>query len=623
MSGIVGLFQFENKDIDQTVLAAMMSTLRRQGPDAQAYWMQGNVALGHTLLGSTRCSFREQQPATRDQQVWISADARIDDQATLRTKLAQEGIQIESDATDDHLILMAYGCWGTDCLNHLIGDFAFVLWDQRRKIMLAATDHFGVSPLYYTERQGGFGISNNLACLRLHPEVSDRLDEHTIGDYLLYRMNHNPCSTTLADIKKLPAGHRIIVTDNSVKVDRYWSAPTPNYIRRSEAEQAEMFNHLFTAAVSDRLRADSAGTHMSGGMDSTSISAVLSELKAQGKTKDIQAYNHASHLDDHNLEQGFAEETAQKLGLPLQVHRGDREIGLNQLFNPADFTPEPSVMQVNSARYHIFTDCSARGRTLFAGFGGDPLLAADASYWAALRTSGQIRHYIADIGLQLRIQGRLPRALLPDRLNKYSKSIKGYRQQPIPSWIGASFVSRTGLNNRHRELFQEAEIYPDQRIGMTKHALWRRIFEWHSPAVSLHPLKVRFPFFDVRLLEWAQSVPQYPWFEKKYLLRKIMQGRLPQSVLNRAKTPMPGSVMVANAKREGLPKMYAELAVDPILSDYVDIGKISAMVSEPEHLTAVHAKSIVRLSSLAYWLRLNLSNRNVTNAKLSEFQRRQ
>ncbi|MEP1945529.1 MAG: hypothetical protein ABJJ20_01815, partial [Lentilitoribacter sp.] len=187
MSGICGYFRFDGNRLENRVLADMIFLLEKQGPDDQAYWQNGPIALGHTLLKTTRESIKESQPSTLDRAVWLTADARIDGRAELISKMRGKGATIEQSATDDHLILHAYTLWGLDCLDHLVGDFAFILWDERLKRLFCATDHMGVCPLYYAQLQGGFLISNNVSAIRVHPDVSDALNEQAIGDYLLFR----------------------------------------------------------------------------------------------------------------------------------------------------------------------------------------------------------------------------------------------------------------------------------------------------------------------------------------------------------------------------------------------------------------------------------------------------
>src|SRR5271168_1237137 len=147
MSGIVGIYDRSGAPVDRGLLRALTHFLSRRGPDWRDTWSHGAIGLGHTLLRTTRESQTERQPASLDGHLWISADARIDCREELEKKLEQHGRGAAGRAaTDSGLILRAYAAWGAECVQHLRGDFAFAIWDARKKLLFCARDHFGVKP---------------------------------------------------------------------------------------------------------------------------------------------------------------------------------------------------------------------------------------------------------------------------------------------------------------------------------------------------------------------------------------------------------------------------------------------------------------------------------------------
>ena len=163
MSGIVGIYERSGAPVDRGLLQALAHFLSFRGPDARETWSLGAIGLGHTMLRTTRESQNEQQPASLDGKLWITADARIDCREELEKKLAQQGQGAAGrTATDSGLILRAYAAWGAECVQHLRGDFAFAIWDARKKILFCARDHFGVKPFYYSELGELFLFSNTL-----------------------------------------------------------------------------------------------------------------------------------------------------------------------------------------------------------------------------------------------------------------------------------------------------------------------------------------------------------------------------------------------------------------------------------------------------------------------------
>ncbi|MEP4309693.1 MAG: asparagine synthase-related protein [Lentilitoribacter sp.] len=137
---------------------------------------------------------------------------------------------------------------------------------------------------------------------------------------------------------------------------------------------------------------------------------------------------------------------------------------------------------------------------------------------------------------------------------------------------------------------------------MQTHPLWRRVFEWHSPAYSSLPMKVRFPFFDIRLIEYGQTIPPYPWLHRKFLLREIMKGQLPNEILVRSKTALPGNPMLANIEEYGEPDWQRSIPDPDHIGDFIDLNLFLENALDFDRLTSADTKGIVRVVTLNHWL---------------------
>ena len=188
MSGIVGIVNPGVMPVDEPLLRLMTDSLAHRGPDKQQTWLDGPVGFGHTLLSTTTESEDEAQPASLD------GRAELVDQLA---SVARGGLR---EASDAELILHAYHAWAENCVEHLLGDFAFAIWDGPARRLFCARDHFGVKPFYYARIGGAIVFSNSLDCVRLHPAVRDGLNELAIGDFLLFGFNQDPTTTTFADV---------------------------------------------------------------------------------------------------------------------------------------------------------------------------------------------------------------------------------------------------------------------------------------------------------------------------------------------------------------------------------------------------------------------------------------
>ncbi|MCK0127578.1 asparagine synthase-related protein [Erythrobacter sp. F6033] len=626
MSGICGYFRYDGKQVEGDVLADMLHILRAQGPDEQAYWQAPNIALGHTQLKTTREAATEQQPSSLDGQIWVTADARIDGRLDLIAKLRGKGVDVEQTVSDDHLILHAYMVWGADCLKHLIGDFAFILWDDRRQDMFCATDQMGVSPLYYAQIDGGILASNNVNAIRAHPAVSSILNEQAIGDYLLFRMNHAAKRTTFRDIHKLAPGECLTANRGKLLVGQYWAMSEAEPRRRNPAEIREEFDFLFTQAVSDRCRDDYAGTHLSGGMDSTSIAAILAELRGRKSSLAVNAYTYVPALDRLSLERPFAEKVADKLNIPSRVFKDDSEFPLPDITGREDLPPEPSFTSRSTTRFRIFGDSVNKGRNFFAGYGGDPLLHPPLDYWGNLRKSGQYGLMLSELAQYTKVYGKPPLRALAQSFQNGRDVRRGPVTRKVPNWLAQPFVSRAALQERFQNLTGIASLNDSPRKDMAIHPLWRRIFEWHSPAYSMLPMKLCFPFFDVRLVEMMQSVRVYPWMANKLLLRQIMHNRLPQEVLQRPKTAFPANQMAALFEESGVPDWQKILPLGDHVEEFIDVSALRESLADGKNLTTQDTRAVNRIGSLAIWL--NLYNKQINLGvmqrceKLTNFKKR-
>ena len=290
-----------------------------RGPDAQRIWTNGRVGFGHALLSTTFESEHELQPCSLDGRVTITADARVDGRAELIRKLRANDRELSDNAPDVELILHAYHVWGDECVQHLIGDFAFAIWDGHQHRLFCARDQFGGVPFYYAQAAHHLVLGNTLSCIGLHPSVSDSLNEKAIGDVLLFGMNHDVSTTTFRDIQCLPPAHTLTFANGHFHCQRYWAMPTDMQVQYRPADDIVAgFRELFEQAVADRLRNDRFAVIMSGGMDSTSVAVTARRLlAAQGTPFDLRAYTITwDHLmpDEERLYAGLVAEAA---GIPI------------------------------------------------------------------------------------------------------------------------------------------------------------------------------------------------------------------------------------------------------------------------------------------------------------------
>ncbi|MCK5362977.1 MAG: asparagine synthetase B, partial [Gammaproteobacteria bacterium] len=235
--------------------------LERRGPEGTGRWREGPVGLGHTLLATTPELLFERQPFRHAATgCVITADVRLDNRDELLRALGL-GERRESIG-DAELILGAYLGWGDACVDRLLGDFAFAVWDPRDKTLMCARDHSGMRPFYYHRVSGmRFVFGSAPKAILVLPQVPYRVDQGRVADFLVPQLEWiDYTSTFFEDVYRLPPGHMMTVSATGLNVTEYWKPePGPELGPISDGDYAQGFLEVFTSAVEARLRAP-AGT---------------------------------------------------------------------------------------------------------------------------------------------------------------------------------------------------------------------------------------------------------------------------------------------------------------------------------------------------------------------------
>ncbi len=549
----MGIFGRDGAPVDRPLLQLLACALSFRGPDACEVWAEGTVGFGHTLLRTTYESLAENQPASLDRQFWITADARIDCRAELEAELANAGRKVRAAAPDPELILHAYAAWGEACVQHLRGDFAFAIWDARRKTLFCARDHFGVKPFYYADLGGQFLFSNTLNCLRLHPDVSDELNESAIADFLLFGLNYDEATTTFRDIRRLPPAHSLSVSAAGLRSERYWSPPIDGRIRYHRPDEyVEHFQTLMQSAIADRLRTSRAGILLSGGLDSSAIAATARELSVRpGGTSDLRAYTvtYESLIPDRDGE--CARQVAEFLQIPIRYLPVDGLQLFDRWDDPELSWPEPVDDPFFAGLFDQSRMVAADCRVALEGEGMDNLMVFEMRpYLRHLVRNREWRHLFAEAPRYFRARP----SIWPSVRRRFRGMFgKESGAAEFPRWIEPGFASRMNLEERWRE-FSVTRATPAHPVVPAAHASltlpqWSHSLELQDPGVTRSLVEVRHPFLDLRIVTYILSLPPFPWSFQKTLLREAMAGHLPESIRLRPKTMLAGDPLVETLGR--------------------------------------------------------------------------
>lgn len=638
MSSITGIYCCDRTPVSLDDLRQMMAATAHYGPDESKTWCDRTVGLGHQMLWTTPESLLENLPLERAG-LTITADARIDNRSDLiaALKLSQPAAQI----TDSNIILAAYAEWGEQCPEKLIGDFAFAIWDSHKQQMFCARDHMGIKPFCYYYQPGQlFAFASNARALLCLPAVPHRLNEAKVGDYLA-SLFIDQASTFFEDVFYLPPASSATVTSGKICIESYWSLDSAQKLQLgSDEAYAAALKDIFTEAVRCRLRsAFPIGTHLSGGLDSSSVTcvarqilpadctlhtfsnifettadcderpfidAVLAQEKVtphfvagdtRGPLSDLDfVMRHHSGVvaaPNHFLLLGLGE-AAQQAGVRVVLDGSDGDTTLShgleylsELAHQGDwakFASETKGLQ-QIMQY-------SPGQILYAyGLGHLEKLARSGRWIAFLKRSQQLRQHFNIAWRRLFVQHGI-KPLMPNSVKKAWHKIRRNRsceQAPAyPRIINQNFAARTGLEARsHTNKLRSSQLITTQReghhLGLTSGLLTHavEIIQDYSAAFGI---ETRSPFMDKRLIEFCLSLPPEQKLRQgwtRYVMRQAMKTTLPSEIWQRPDKAKMGSSVFYGLLHHDKHKMKQTIQhTVPLASHYIDAKAMQKLHSE-------------------------------------------
>jgi asparagine synthase (glutamine-hydrolysing) len=481
LSGICGIVNLNGVPPEPHALKIMAHAAAHRGPHGIRFYQHGPAALAHLSLNLSPEDERQDQPLLHSESgLLVVADARIDNREQLALSLKL------SEPTDAELILAAYLRWGEQCASRLIGDFAFVVWDSRRRRLFAARDPMGMRALYYRLEEGRrllFG--SEAAQILAVPGVEPCLFEPAVGAYLVGCFG--PLEWSFYEgISQLVPAHALVVDERGWRTWRYWEVEPDRRIRyRDEEEYTEHFLEVFSEAVRCRLRSTRAvGLFLSGGVDSGSIASVAGWLMAQEEEAapgGFRAYSWAFEELAQCDERHISSIIAGYYGFPVTEVCADDAWPLSGYPDHTPHRDEPYIGVYQPLIEHTLSAARSEGMGyVLSGDRGD-LLVGDALFdHLGLLRSGRLRtlreelreqscrsgapvstvvrrHLLRPLLLNLWPQGRL------DRLREPVRRMLGSSQpsESYPDWVRLEFARRIGLD----EIVRQNENPPSPAIN--------------------------------------------------------------------------------------------------------------------------------------------------------------
>ncbi len=583
MCGIVGLFHFDpTRPVEADRVVRMRDRLAHRGPDDAGLWIAGNVALGHRRLAIIDTTHGHQPMAVdadlrlnsspnhseslagADQShamISLSFNGEIYNYLELREELRAKGYRFETES-DTEVLLKAYAEWGTNCVQHFNGVWAFALYDSRTDTLFCSRDRLGEKPLYYAVYDNSLLIASEIKALFAYG-LPKEWNPELLDIYL--SLNYIPAPYSFfRNISKLEPGTNLMATRNGIRCEKYWQLPMVEEHDKlgDEASALRTVDELLHDSVRLRLRSDvPVGAFLSGGLDSSSVVRIASELNEQALLSFTAGFDNPE-VDERSL----AEQVARHCHTDhrsFAIHLEHADTLIPELIDVYD---EPFGDASALATYVIAREASKQVRVILTGDGGDEALVGYTIHQGEKLNSllsalpGLIRARFAPTvvqALQHTLPARYHRSLsrLIDVLRATGLS---FPDRLIAKQIGFSATDRT-------ELLRESQAIPvrdfvQQRLSPVASTSTLNQLHYWLTTVSLpddmltkvdratmaHALEARLPFLDHRLVEYLWQVRmdvRLKGMKRKYLLRRLMHDSLPADLF---KAPKKGFVLPLN-----------------------------------------------------------------------------
>lgn len=620
MSGLVAVLDRDGGSVDRDRLRAALDRIDHRGPDGRGAWRDGPVGLGHQQLRSTPEARVDDQPH-RDGDLVVTGDTRLDNRDELFRAL---DVPSGGEPTpDSHLLLDAYREWGTACVDHLVGAFAFAVWDGAAGRLFCARDHFGVKPLYYHRSADVFAAASEIKSVLAEPSVPRSLDETRVGDVLVGLFG-DKTNTTYESVRRLPPAHATVVDADGAETWQYWDLdPTRTVSLDSDAAYERRFRELFERAVADRLRTpDPVGVTLSGGMDSSSVTVMARDRLPADRP--LHTFSWAFDDAPESDEREYVEPVVARDGItPHDVSTNDAE-ALGDADEVFRYFDEPPHNPMHFAWWETLDRASTVGvGTLLTGALGDSAVSYGLGLFPDLFRAGRLGTLYGQLGaLSDRRGASVPTLfkrlvvlpMVPDPVLRRIRALRGQRvlEDRWNPTLDPAFVDRTGLRARHRDAHEDWDTFRQtarrQQYESVTQGLSVAELEEIDLRAAAFGVEPRHPFADKRLVEFSLATPAAQQFSDGFtrsMVRRSLDDLLPEKVRTRlGKTSVSEGFWRALAREDD--RLRAMLDRPGRLAEFVDLDALRAaydrFAADDAETDHHEARALWRALSLWEWL---------------------
>lgn len=642
MCGITGIVNLDGSPVDKNVLKKMTDSISHRGPDDEGFYLnhistkgalpfgkfhedstsqvqQPTVALGHRRLSIIDISTGQQPQANEDYSVWIVFNGEIYNYLDLKKELISRGHTFRTNS-DTEAIIHAYEEWSVECPKKLRGMFAFAIWDKKLNRLFMARDRLGIKPLYYYQSNGTLIFGSEIKTILANSGVLRDLNLQALYDY--FSLLYVPAPKTIFNnMYKLPAGHSLTFDEGELKIKQFWDLKFNQRVL-SETDWCEKVIEKLKESVDIRLMSEvPLGAFLSGGVDSSAIVALMSELvTAPIKTSSI----------------GFSEKKLNELPYANQVAKLFNTEHHTQIITPNAvdvldklvwFFDEPFADSSAVPTYYVSEAARQKVIVCLSGDGGDENFAGYRRYYFDVMENKMRDIFPKSIrknifGSLAAVYPKLDWAPQVFRAKTFLKNIAMSPEEGFfnsMSWFN-DIRDRLINKDQHKQLadysplsvfqqhFQNAPKDPLLAIQYVdiKTYLVDDILTKVDRASMAHSLEVRVPLLDHEFMEMAAQIPpglKLKAKEGKYLFKKALEKKLPKDILYRSK--MGFSIPLSQWFKNELKPVFEDTVLDAnaLSNKYLDPGTVKQLWNEHQSGSRERSAELWSILFFEKWLR--------------------
>ena len=515
MCGIAGIFKFNNSVTpdDMSRIKQMMKAMPWRGPDAYGLWSSERVAFGHMRLSIIDLNERANQPMHDSAGRTIIFNGEIYNYIELKKELRNHyNFKTESDT---EVILASYDAWGTDCVKHFNGEWAFAIFDPKVKRLFISRDRFGIKPLYYYYNKSQIVFGSEVRTV-IAGGAPHEIQKSSLMEFIKYKKNEPPYNTLIKDIKPVRPGTSLILEYNGKVSDDIYYGQADLFnadVPRSFDDAIDAFGELFSNAVKLRLRSDvPIGFCLSGGLDSSAVTAVA----IRDGASDVNTYSAIFPGTEAN-EERFSSLVAKKLQTKHHTFEPTLEDFFDNFDNVIVALDSPHGSPKVVARYLLLKMMSGDVKVILEGQGGDEIFGGYEACYRIYREEYEKR-------FNKKLLMRTPEKTRQSKIAKLKELHSHFKAENAK--VGRS-IDR---------LVPKHDSYTNRQYHILRNNLLT-LLHTGDRLQMIHSLEGRVPFLDHRLVEFCISAPVgYKMQEyDKFLVRSWIKKHdiLPPTVLFR------------------------------------------------------------------------------------------